>query len=532
MTRSSSKPKPVVLCILDGWGMGKDGPTNAITQANPSNFNKLWFSYPHALLSASGSSVGLPNGVVGNSEVGHLNLGAGRIVLQDVLRIDMAIENNSFFQNDALKKAASHALTNNSKVHVMGLVSPGAVHSKIGHLMAILNFLKAQNISSKRVKIHMFTDGRDSPPTLAKSFVPELENEITQNSLGEIASISGRYYAMDRDNRWDRTEKAYDILTLKSPNPAKNAKSAIEDSYLNGIMDEFIKPIQIENSESASQIVEDNDSVIFFNFRPDRARQLTKAFVLDNLKNLKTSSNKKAQTFERKTKLQNVFFTTMTKYEEDLAVSAVAIPPVEINTPLARIISERDQKQLHIAETEKYAHVTYFFNGGRENPFNGEERILIDSQKVATYDLSPQMSAPEITKKLLPAITGKTFDLIVVNFANADMVSHTGNLEATVEAIKTVDAQIGLIYNTILTHGGALIITADHGNAEVMENVQTGEADTEHNTSPVPCIIVTGEYKNKPRDLHKGILADVAPTILSLMKIPKPTQMTGRNLLE
>lgn len=526
-----TKPKPVVLCILDGWGMARDDPGNAITRANPVNFNKLWFSYPHTLLKASGSAVGLPEGIVGNSEVGHLNLGAGRIVLQDVLRIDMAIKNGSFFQNEALRKTTDHAIANNSKIHVMGLIGPGSVHSKTSHLISLLKFIKVRNIPQNRVKIHLFTDGRDSSPTIAKSYIIELENQLNQESLGNIASICGRYFAMDRDNRWDRTEKAYIILTEKSDSPAKSVTQAIEDSYSHGILDEFIEPVQIQSPDGQSGIIENSDAVIFFNYRPDRARQLTKAFVLEDFRSVKTSSNIHTPVFIRKTKLSNLFFATMTKYEEDLPVSAALFIPNEVNMPISRIFSERGEKQLHIAETEKYAHITYFFNGGRETHFPGEERILVDSKKVATYDQAPEMSASDITKKLIPRINSRIYDFIIVNFANADMVSHTGNFEATLKAIQVVDSQISLISKSISAVNGALIITSDHGNAEMMSNSQTGGVDTEHNTSPVPCIIVSNQFRNQASQLPNGILADVAPTILGILKIPKPAQMTGRNLL-
>lgn len=526
-------PKPVVLCVLDGWGAAPDSPGNAITQANPVNFNKLWFSYPHTLLNASGSAVGLPPEVVGNSEVGHLNLGAGRIVLQDVLRIDQTISNGSFFQNLALQKTVDHVRSNNSKIHLIGLVGPGSVHSKTNHLIALLGFIKNQHIPENRVKIHIFTDGRDSSPTIAKTYIAEFENQLNRDNLGTIASVCGRYFAMDRDNRWDRTEKAYKNLTQKSQITVSSVSQAIENSYSHGILDEFIEPAQIASDNQAElNLVSDNDAVIFFNFRPDRARQLTKAFVLEDLTSLKTSSNKNANAFQRNSKLTNLFFTTMTEYENGLPVSAVLFSSTEINMPISRIFSVRGEKQLHIAETEKYAHVTYFFNGGREVQFPGEERILIDSKKVATYDLAPEMSALEITDKLIPRIESRVYEFIIVNFANADMVSHTGNFDATIKAVQAVDSQISKIYNSTVSVGGALIITADHGNAEVMNKSQSEEVDTEHNPSPVPCIIVVNQLKNKPLNLHKGILADVAPTILAILKISKPQQMTGRNLLE
>lgn len=526
-------PKPLVLCILDGWGIAPDSPGNAISRANPVNFNTYWRSFPHILLKTSGSSAGLPEGTVGNSEVGHLNLGAGRIVYQDVLRIDLSISDASFFQNSGLKNAINHALHNNSKIHLMGLIGTGSVHSKMSHLLEILKFIKKCQIPEDRVKIHVFTDGRDSSPTIGKSVVENLENRLRQDKLGQIASISGRYFAMDRDNHWERTEKAYLVLTQPSGKTAKSTSEAIVDSYSNGIMDEFIEPVQIVNTDGRPQgLIEDNDSVIFFNFRPDRARQLTKAFVLKDLEGMKTSSNKDVHVFVRKTKLNNIFFATMTEYEQELPASAVLFPAKEVAMPLARVLSERGIKQVHIAETEKYAHVTYFFNGWRETPFLGEDRILVDSKRVSTYDLAPEMSAQTITQKAISRINSKIFDFLVVNFANADMVGHTGNFGATIKAVQIVDDCLGKLYRTVTAVGGILVITADHGNAEVMINASTGEVDTEHNANPAPLIIAAPRYRNQSARLHTGILADVAPTILATMKIPKPSQMIGKNLLQ
>lgn len=532
MIGSFSKRKTLVLCILDGWGMAPDSPGNAITRANPQNFNRFWFSYPHTLLRASGPSVGLPSGTVGNSEVGHLNLGAGRIVLQDVLKIDNSISDGSFFKNEVFEKTLQFAQKNNSNIHLIGLVSSGSVHSKTNHLLSLLKYFQDKNFDPNKVKIHLITDGRDSPPSSAKSYVGDLENLINQKNLGQIASICGRYFAMDRDNRWDRTEKAYNLLLGFSKFTAKSAQEAIVDSYFKGITDEFIEPVIITDEKNQpTGAVQDNDVVIFFNFRADRARQLTKAFVLPSLLEIKTSSNKKAKTFDRKKILNNLLFVTFTAYEAGLPVSLVAFPKATVPMPLAEVFSQTGAKQLHIAETEKYAHVTYFFNGGIEAPFHSEERILVDSQKVASYDLSPEMSAKEITVKLISRIKSNVFDLIVVNFANADMVGHTGNLEAAIKAVQTVDFQLGQISKEVLAQGGSLIITADHGNAEIMKNLQTGEVDTEHNASPVPFIFIDNQFKNQPKNLYRGILADVAPTILSALKIPKPSQMSGRDLM-
>ncbi len=532
MLRLSHRPKPIVLCILDGWGVTPAGPGNAITLANPANFNSLWFSYPHCFLQTSGQSVGLPQNQVGNSEVGHLNLGAGRIVLQDLLRINMSIADGSFYEIDAFLSAIEHIETYKSDIHLMGLVGPGGVHSETDHLWALLSLLQREGVDSSRVKIHLFTDGRDSPPTSAKTYIDQTAKKIKEENLGQISSVCGRYYAMDRDNRWDRTGKAYFALLGRSIIRNTDPIDAIEKSYSDGKTDEFMEPVTIIN-DSGHPVgsVKENDAVIFFNFRPDRTRQLAKAFVFDDLSKIKTSSGEKTQMFDRGPKLKNIFFVTLTRYEAGLPVH-VAFKPSEIAMPLARLFAERGMRQLHIAETEKYAHVTYFFNGGREQPFNGEDRILIDSQKVASYDLAPEMRTPEVTKKLVERVSHRIYDFIVVNLANADMVGHTGNIPATIKGIQTIDDHLGVIAKTVLSVDGGLIITSDHGNAEEMINPQTGQPDTEHNANPAPCIIVTKELQGNTTQLGGGLLADVTPTMLGMMHIPKPSEMTGRNLLE
>lgn len=532
MFRLNSKPKIIVLCILDGWGVSQDDPGNAITQAQPSCFNELWFSYPHTILVANGQAVGLPEGQVGNSEVGHINLGAGRIVFQDLLRINTAIADGTFYQNQAFLNAIDHIIKNNSNVHLMGLVGYGAVHSDIAHLYAILQILKKSQIPQSRIKLHLFTDGRDSPPASAKIYLSEMLSKISSGELGQVASISGRYYAMDRDNRWDRTAKAYDAILGKSPSKSTNVLDVVEKSYAQNITDEFIVPTTIvDESQIPIGPIHQNDAAIFFNYRPDRARQLSKAFVLDNVATLKTNFGETVKGFNRGPKIKNLFFISMTNYERHLPVTMVAFPPEEITMPIARVFAEMNAKQLHIAETEKYAHVTYFFNGGRELPYPGEDRILVDSPKVASYDLVPQMSAPEITSQLINHISSGGYDFVVMNYANADMVSHTGNVKATILSVKTIDNQLKLLSRQILQMGGCLIITADHGNAEEMINLRTGEKDTEHNPSPVPFILAYPELRGINTQLPQGLLADVAPTILSLAKIPKPSQMTGRSLL-
>ena len=532
MLRITQKPKPTVICILDGWGVSQDSPGNAITRANPANFNSFWFSYPHTLLVASGQAVGLPEGHVGNSEVGHLNLGAGRVVFQDLLRVNNAIADGTFFENDAFLDAIAHINKFSSNIHLMGLVGLGAVHSDIGHLHALLYLLKRSQVPASRIKLHFFTDGRDSPPTSAKAILTQLLKKIEQENLGQIASICGRYYAMDRDNRWDRTAKAYFTLLGKSKNKYTNVLSTLDKCYIEGKTDEYIEPfIIVDETGVPIGPVSSNDAAIFFNYRSDRARQLTKAFVLDNIGDLTSSSGQKIITFTRGPKLENLFFVSLIRYEINLPVSMVAFGPEEVPMPIARVFAERGLRQLHIAETEKYAHVTYFFNGGLERPFQGEDRLLVNSPKVSSYDEAPDMSTPQITSQLIKRLNSKIYDFVVVNFANADMVSHSGNLEATIKGIQCIDYHLGLLVKTVLALGGGIVITADHGNAEEMTNLRTGDIDTEHNISPVPCIFIFNELLGQNVRLPQGLLADVAPTILGALQIPKPSQMTGRSLL-
>lgn len=532
MLRITQKPRPLVLLILDGWGFADPGPGNAITRAAPTNFNNYWFSYPHTLLVASGQAVGLPDGIFGNSEVGHINLGAGRVVFQDLLRLNNAIADGSFFENSAFLAALGHIDKNNSNIHLMGLVGLGAVHSDISHLHSLLAFLKKNNVAESRIKLHIFTDGRDSPPKSSKSVVEEIQKKVDGENLGQIASIAGRYYAMDRDNRWDRTQKSYLAMTGNSTEKAQHALDIIEKSYSQNITDEFVLPHMIVD-EAGIPVgpIKENDAVIFFNYRPDRARQITKAFVLDDLDHLKTSSNEPITAFKRGPKIKNLCFVSLTNYERNLPVTKVAFTPEEVTMPLARVLSERSMTQLHIAETEKYAHVTYFFNGGLEQPFKLEERILVDSPKVASYVESPEMSTQKIVQKIIEKITVKAYDLVVANFAPADMVGHSGNIDATIQGVKAIDKQIGILTNAVLSAGGGIIITADHGNAEVMIKLGTGEPDTEHNISPVPALFIFSELKGQNIQLPQGLLADIAPTILGILQIPKPSQMTGRSLL-
>lgn len=510
-------PKPVVLIILDGWGIGPETPQNPLTVANIPTFRSLWAAYPHTQLQASGEAVGLPHHEAGNSEVGHLNLGAGFVVYQDLVRINRAIADGSFFKNEALFSAIRHAQKNHSKLHLLGLISPAVVHSSLEHLYALLHLCQEQNF--KDVFIHAFTDGRDSPPTSSQVFLSELMQKCEQLSVGQIASVAGRYFAMDRDGRWERTKLAYEMLTLGRGLPQVSVLQAVSDAYKRGETDEFIGPTVITRAGQPLAKIQKGDAVIFFNFRADRPRQLTSAFVQPIFEG-----------FERKEKLKNLFFTTLTVYEKDLPVSAVAFQPEDVKLPLVRVLSTQNLRQLHIAESEKFPHVTYFFNGGREDAFPGEDRIEIPSPKVSTYDLKPEMSAFEVTEILLERIEENLYDFILVNFANADMVGHTGNFEACVQAVEILDGCLKKIVSLTKNQGGVSLITADHGNIEVLKNPDTNATDTEHNVNPVPFIYV-GKTP-QPQGLQSGILADVAPTVLGLMGIPKPQTMTGRNLLE
>ena len=521
--------KPLVLIILDGWGVAPPSRGNCLDLARTPVMDKLISVFPSMTLQASGESVGLPWGEMGNSEVGHLNLGAGKIIYQNLPRINKSISDGSFFKNEALKKACLHVKKNNSDFHVMGLVSTGGVHSSIDHLYAILEFCQKEKI--KNLYIHAFLDGRDTPHNSAQNFIEKLQSRMDELKIGKIATLSGRFYAMDRDNRWDRIEKAYLALTQgKAENYAKNPLEAVLKSYQNNIYDEqFIPTVITQEKDLPIAKVKNNDALVFFNFRADRARQLTKAFVLPGF-----------EKFPRKEYLNDLFFVAMTEYEKDLPV-LIAFPPEKIEKPIAKVISDNNLNQLHIAETEKYAHVTFFFNGGREDPFPNEHRALIPSPSVSSYDQKPEMSARQVTERVIKEINTGKYAFVVINFANSDMVGHTGNIPAIIKAIETVDQCLGEIVDCVLAIDGCLIITADHGNAEDKINSQTGFINKEHNTDPVPFIIVGKPWEGKgqkglSRDLSVltpfGMLSDVAPTILAIMGIPKPSEMTGRNLLK
>jgi len=520
------RPKPVVLIVLDGWGVSQPYSGNAIAQSNTPFINSLIAEYPSMTLRASGEAVGLPWGEGGNSEVGHLNLGLGRILYQDLPRINKSIGDNSFYQNSALLKAVDHVRKNHSRLHLMGVVSNGCVHASIDHLHALLVFARENNI--KDVFIHAILDGRDTPYNSGENFIKGIERSMDEYKVGKIATISGRFYIMDRNNNWDRTEKAYLAMTEELGNKASDPVEAIEQSYKKKIYDEEFIPTVI-NPEGK---VEDNDALIFFNYRPDRARQITKAFVIQDF-----------DKFKRKKAIKNLYFAGFTEYEKGLPIEVV-FPPEDIKNTLGKIISDAGLKQLRIAETEKYAHVTYFFNGGKETKNEGEDHVLVPSPQVTTYDLKPEMSAPEVTKKVIEAVENGSYDFILINFANADMVGHTGNIEAAVQAIETLDMQVEKIVKSVLVKNGVVLITADHGNAEVMFNMQTGQIDKEHTSNPVPFIVIGNQYAGKNfgwqdapgNDLSliqpQGILSDVAPTVLYIMGLEKPPEMTGISLVK
>lgn len=511
------KTRPAILIVLDGWGIAPKSTGNAIENARKPFFDSLIRNFPHTELSASGEDVGLPEGEAGNSEVGHLNLGSGRVVLQDLTKINKSIKNGDFFKNSTLLETFEHVKANNSQLHLFGLVGSGTVHSSNDHLYALL--IAAKQHDFEDVNIHIFTDGRDSPPTQGIELIDEIESKLGQIGLGTIASVTGRFWSMARDNHWDRTEKTYQMMVENNTQVFARPKEVFELSYRKKVFDEFIEPSLI-NIQGETARIKNDDAVIFFNFRKDRPRQLTKAFVLPEFKD-----------FGRKTFLNNLKFTTMTQYEKDLPVS-VLFPQENISQTLTEVFSQEGYKQLHIGESEKYAHVTYFFNGGVEKPFPGEDRVHIPSPRVKTYDLKPEMSANEITQKLIESITEEKYSLIVVNFANADMVGHTGSISATIKATETLDKCLERITNEVLSKDALLFITADHGNAEEKLDKKTGEFLTEHSKNKVPLIVIGSEFKNSKIELNKGILGDVAPTVLALTELQKPKEMTGKNLVK
>jgi 2,3-bisphosphoglycerate-independent phosphoglycerate mutase len=505
------KPGTVVLVICDGWGEASPSPGNAITLAATPTFDRWRRQYPRTTLEASGEAVGLPAGLMGNSEVGHLNLGAGRIVPQDLMRIDRALADGSFFRNPALLEAMEQARQPGAALHLLGLLSDGGVHSHERHLFGLLAMARRERVP--RVVVHVFTDGRDTPPRSALRYVGTLE-DILGKTGGEIATVTGRYYAMDRDARWDRVAAAYAALVSGSGERAASAREAVENAYSRGENDEFIQPTVLGRPERPPRLISGGDAAVFFNFRADRARQLTRALTEPDFSEFDRG---------RRIALKLVCFT---RYKKEFTLP-VAFPPLVLEEILAAVWAERGVRNLRVAETEKYAHVTYFFNGGVERAFSGEERALVPSWRGATYDLHPEMSAEEIARKAVAAIQGKTFDALVVNFANADMVGHTGKIPETVKAIETLDACFTGLEAACAQTGAVLLMTADHGNAEQMLDPSTGEPHTAHTTNPVPFILVNGGA-NPLRS--GGMLADVAPTILGLQELPVPREMTGRDL--
>jgi len=508
----------VALIILDGWGLAPEGEGNAVRRARTPNMDRWTAVYPHTELFCSGESVGLVRGLMGNSNVGHLNLGAGRIVYQDLARINKALEDGSFGRNPVLLETVRKAAEPGRTLHFMGLLSPGGVHSEQEHLFALLNLAAAQGVSD--VAVHAFLDGRDVPPKSGLGYLEDFERAAREAGAGRVATVSGRYYAMDRDRRWDRTEKAFRAIVAGEGPTAPSAREAVRRAYESGVTDEFVVPTVVVRADGRPEaVVKPGDSVFFFNFRPDRARQLTRAFIFDDFTE-----------FERPGGRPDVRFATMTSYDAEFTAPA-AFPPEEVRATLGEVVSRAGLRQLRIAETEKYAHVTYFFSGGEEEPFPGEDRVLIPSPKVATYDLQPEMSAPAVAAEAVRRVESGAYDLIVLNFANADMVGHTGDVEAAGRAVEAVDRENGRVVAAVLARGGVAVVTADHGNAEQMVDPHTGQPHTAHTTNPVPFVVVAQTLEGRPVELPRGCLADVAPTVLDLMGLDKPPEMTGCSLL-
>lgn len=508
--------RPVMLTILDGFGISDHEDGNAIKIAKKPNFDRLWKEYPHTQLGASGLSVGLPEGQMGNSEVGHLNIGAGRIIYQALTRITKAIGDGEISKNEALLKAINNAKINNSSLHFLGLLSDGGVHSHIDHLKGLIEFAAKSGI--KKIYIHAFLDGRDTPPDSAPEFIKSLENHMSSIGAGTIATISGRYYAMDRDKRWERTQLAYEAMVLGKGEYAESAQEAVEKSYHDNKQDEFVLPTVILKDKKPAATIKDGDSVIFFNFRPDRARQITRAI-----------NDKVFEGFEREN--LDLTFVTLTEYDKTIENVEVAFDPGSYDNTLGEYLGKLGKKQLRIAETEKYAHVTFFFNGGIEEPYTNEDRALIPSPRVATYDLKPEMSAYEVTDEVIKRIDIEEYDAIILNYANPDMVGHTGIIDATVRAIETVDECLGKVVDKILEKNGSIFITADHGNCEQMIDYSTGGPMTAHTANFVPFLYISKDAKGKELR-ENAILADIAPTMLKEMELDIPKEMTGKSIIK
>ena len=504
--------RPIMLMILDGFGINNNVEGNAIKQCSLFNINRLIDRYPNNVIHTSGLDVGLPAGQMGNSEVGHMNIGAGRVVYQELTRITKSIKDGNFYDNPTFSDAIENCLKNKSKLHIYGLVSDGGVHSHIEHLYALLRLAKNKGIDT--FYVHCFLDGRDTPPQSAKGYIEALESQMRDIGIGKVATVMGRYYAMDRDNRWDRVELAYNAMTQGKGEYALSAIEAVEQSYSKHETDEFIKPtVIVEDSRPVGKI-ENNDSVIFFNFRSDRAREITRAFVDNEFKGFKRDKI-------------NVHYLCMTEYDAEIQNVEVVFKPINLNNTLGEYLSELGYSQLRIAETEKYAHVTFFFNGGIEDPYENEDRILVPSPQVATYDMKPEMSAPEVTDLLIKAVESQKYNFILINYANCDMVGHTGDIEAAKKAVCTIDGLVGKVIDAMQKVNGIVIITADHGNAEQMIDYNTREPFTAHTTNVVPLILI-GDGNVK---LQEGRLSDIAPTILGIMGENIPEGMTGKSLI-
>ncbi len=544
--KGSSSPRisPVVLVSLDGWGLAPPSRGNAIYLAKTPNMSSFFASYPHGELIASGESVGLPATEVGNSEVGHLTMGAGRVIYQSLKRINIAIENGSFYENPAFGKATEHVIRNNSAIHLAGLVGSGNVHSNTEHLYALLQFCKKARV--KEVYLHLFCDGRDAPPNEGAQMIGQIQAKLALMAVGKIATISGRYYAMDRDARWERIQKTYEAMVLGNGKTVIDPVQAIQESYAAGKSDEFIEPIIILD-QGKPHTINDNDAAVFFNFRVDRARELAMAFVLPYFEETNVEEYgfqpeaKERRTFQRAKTVNNLFFVTMTEYHKNFPVSAVAFPP-QFNFPdsLPELFAKNNIPSLHLAESEKERMVTYYFRGMNSTPFSGEDILIVASPKVATYDKKPEMASGNIFTEFKRAIVKNKYKFIIINFANPDMVAHSGDIPATVKAIEIVDGVLGDLVKLVLEYDGVVVISADHGNAEELLTFsnktfyytsQEGTKNTDHSSNPVPVIIIAKHLHGKANATLKGSLADIAPTICAIMKLQVPAAMTGRNLL-
>ncbi len=510
------KTRPNCIIIMDGYGINTDLNGNAIESAGSPNVKRLLNEYPSTLIGASGMDVGLPDGQMGNSEVGHLNMGAGRIVYQELTRITKSINDGDFFDNEEFNYCIDKVKTNGKKLHLYGLLSDGGVHSHITHLYALIELAKKKGL--EQVYVHCFLDGRDVSPTSGADFIKDLQAKMDELSFGKIASVGGRYYVMDRDNRWDRVQKAYDMMTAGIGETCDNAEDYVRNSYKNNVTDEFVIPACVTENDKPVALIENGDGIIFFNFRPDRARQITRAF-----------SEKVFDGFERTTGFIDPVYVCFTRYDASFTNVRIAFKPQVLTNTLGEYLAKQGLKQLRIAETEKYAHVTFFFNGGVEKPNDNEDRELIPSPKVATYDMQPEMSAYIVTEKVLEKLDSNLYDVVILNFANCDMVGHTGVFDAAVSAVKTVDECVGKVVDKILSLGGSVIITADHGNADKMLDTD-GSPFTAHTTNKVPFIVCGEAFKDK-KLREGGILADVAPTLLDMMDVAVPAEMTGKSLI-